>query len=465
MAYPTIVFNNDDGSDTQASGAGPAVALYGTGAAIDGSTTITLSVDSPDLSGVSTDGDAVLWVATSAGRKFFAITGVDNTAKTVTVGLTATDTESGLTWAIGGQRADLNATSNRVLFSTDILPGWTVDVEATTTNYTLTTVLVLGVSGGVTHSTTAPITLMSSSTARPLITTATNSTSLLTLSNVTGWHLRHLAFSNTATTRASLVSYTTQAVYITVEDCVFTGGTYGLYCALGPYDVFGCEFTGCTTAGLANPNGARVTAVGCSFHDNTGAGYLDTNDGVNTLVYCTSVRNGYGVRTTGGADQCFFTLIHCTLAYNTNDGLEVSYATYADSLQVLNSIFYGNGAYGIDFQTTPAGYAGQRQRIWSCAFGANVTAALSGTDAWTDALVTLTATPFTDGTGSTGHDDWTLNTGAGGGAACKAVGYLASVPGATGSQVADLGAWQAATGSGVGSAGGLLQGNKRAHKQ
>jgi hypothetical protein len=111
--------------------------------------------------------------------------------------------------------------------------------------------------------------------------------------------------------------------------------------------------------------------------------------------------------------------------------------------------------------------AGQRQRIWSCAFGANGTAGFSGGGGaqpqWVEDRIDLTATPFTDGTGSTGHDDWTLNSGAGGGAACKGVGYLASVPGATGSQVADLGAWQAAAGAGT--SGGLLQGNKRAHKQ
>jgi len=75
----TVVFNNVTGSETQASGAGPAVAVYGTGAAIVGTTAIDLSADSPDLSGVATDGTAVLWVEATTGRTFFLITEVNDT--------------------------------------------------------------------------------------------------------------------------------------------------------------------------------------------------------------------------------------------------------------------------------------------------------------------------------------------------------------------------------------------------
>src|SRR5688500_18477061 len=101
MAH-TILFNSSTGSDTAASGAGPATALTGTAASYSGSG-FTLD-GSPDLSGVVA-GTAILYVATSTGRKFFDITSVDDGANTVTVVTAPAGTATGLTWAIGGKRA------------------------------------------------------------------------------------------------------------------------------------------------------------------------------------------------------------------------------------------------------------------------------------------------------------------------------------------------------------------------
>src|SRR5688500_14311591 len=98
----TILFNSVSGSDTAASGAGPATAITGSNASYSGSV-FTLD-GSPDLSGVVV-ADSILYVDTSTGRKFFDITSIDNTAKTVTVVSAPAGTATGLTWAIGGQRA------------------------------------------------------------------------------------------------------------------------------------------------------------------------------------------------------------------------------------------------------------------------------------------------------------------------------------------------------------------------
>lgn len=109
MAVPTILIDNSSGSDTAASGAGPATALHGTGAATTASgSTVDLSADSPNLSGVATDGSALLWVQSSSGRQASPITAVNNTTKVVTVSDTYANTESGKTWAIGGKRATLD---------------------------------------------------------------------------------------------------------------------------------------------------------------------------------------------------------------------------------------------------------------------------------------------------------------------------------------------------------------------
>src|SRR5574343_971677 len=108
MALPNIVFNASTGSDTAASGAGPASAVTGTAAAHtngSASTTITLT-NSPDLSGVATDGSHCLWMDTASGRQFSKITGADDAANTVTVEDSFNiASASAVNYAIGGKRA------------------------------------------------------------------------------------------------------------------------------------------------------------------------------------------------------------------------------------------------------------------------------------------------------------------------------------------------------------------------
>ena len=127
MAYPTFTFNNASGSDTAASGAGPATALSGTSASYSGSV-FTLD-GSPDLSGVATDGSHVIWVQTSTGRQFFTINAVNDGADTVTVDDAPAGTTSGLTWGLGGKRKTLDNTQSRLLFTADFKTDWIVELE------------------------------------------------------------------------------------------------------------------------------------------------------------------------------------------------------------------------------------------------------------------------------------------------------------------------------------------------
>lgn len=105
MARPILNYDAISGSDTAASGAGPATAITGTGAAHTNgaaSTTITLT-NSPDLSGVAVD--HVLWMDTASGRKFSKITAVDDGADTVTVEDSFNiGSGSAVDYAIGGER-------------------------------------------------------------------------------------------------------------------------------------------------------------------------------------------------------------------------------------------------------------------------------------------------------------------------------------------------------------------------
>jgi len=128
-----IHFNYASGSDTQASGAPyDMAAVYGTGASTtDGSTNVDLSADSPDLSGVPTDGTAALWVGSTAGQQWAAITAVNNTTKIVTVtsGRDYDVTETGRNWAIGGKRKVLEDNSQLFIYGGDWTANWEIVLE------------------------------------------------------------------------------------------------------------------------------------------------------------------------------------------------------------------------------------------------------------------------------------------------------------------------------------------------
>ena len=137
MALPLIIINSTGGHDTQASGAGPATALYGSNAvsAADG-LSVTLATDNPDLSGVATDGSAVLFFNdTNAGSKnFVKITNVDNATKVVTLtpALRASQTKG---WAIGGKRSAISTTLSKKLFDNnggagDAQAGWIIEMQS-----------------------------------------------------------------------------------------------------------------------------------------------------------------------------------------------------------------------------------------------------------------------------------------------------------------------------------------------
>ena len=146
MARPQIQYNNSSGSDTAASGAGPATAITGSNAySGDGAgggtqTVINLSGDTPDLSGVATDGSAAIYLATSSGdRHLFQITAVDDGADTVTVEIApdnSIDTGSEVSWAIGGKRKTLDNDTTQPDWY-DARHGWHFVLEGDGTVYSI----------------------------------------------------------------------------------------------------------------------------------------------------------------------------------------------------------------------------------------------------------------------------------------------------------------------------------------
>lgn len=96
-----ILFNSTSGSDTAASGVGPATAVTGSGASTTASSAVVTGISTTGVS----SGD-LLFVQSSSGRKFSVIASVDSSTQ-VTCDDVFANTESGRSWAIGGKRATL----------------------------------------------------------------------------------------------------------------------------------------------------------------------------------------------------------------------------------------------------------------------------------------------------------------------------------------------------------------------
>lgn len=118
-----IKFNVDEGSDTAASGLGPASPLTGNGASVTSGSGVVTGISTTGVSA----GD-LIWVDTSTGRKFGYIDSVDSSTQVTILasgryGYLYEVTESGRNWAIGGKRETL--TNARELFDNRYFGGGT----------------------------------------------------------------------------------------------------------------------------------------------------------------------------------------------------------------------------------------------------------------------------------------------------------------------------------------------------
>ena len=334
MGYPTIVFNSSTGSDTAASGAGPATALTGSAASYSGSV-VTLD-GSPDLSGVATDSTHVLYLVTSTGRKFFAITAKDNTAKTVTVADAPAGTASGLSWAIGGKRATWDNTNSRLLFSTDRKAYWTIRTETdqTITSTALNMGSTVGLLGMVIEGDDPTTLRVINQTANAATMTGTGSIIV-----------RNLKITNSNGTKSNAVGVdaSNPDEYFIFQNCVFGDATNQLISAFGPYSYLICEgvvVQHCTGGQGSLSINSRQFLVNFQYIHNGGS--WSTTYAGSTYINCLFAGNtGDGVTTQIGGS---YTFVNCTFANNTGDGLDSS-ALNAGYI-IHNCLFANNGNYG-----------------------------------------------------------------------------------------------------------------------
>jgi hypothetical protein len=467
LATPTVALNNSTGSDTAASGAGPATALTGVLGATNTNTTVNIT-DAVNLAGVAVDGSAVLWLKSASGLQFSQITAISGSsgAWVVTVATAYAATATGKTWAIGGKRATLDHADTRHV-GTDWKPGWTIDIQQTGTSYTLTSAFVLK---AAVNSVTAdkPCTLTSSSVTRPIITTATNSINMFDLSSSDPIIVRNIAFSNTAGTKGTYAAGTGMCftvptgncLALTVINCTFDGFVSAimgdnivLFQIQNALSVIGTEIKNCTDRAIGHNNAGPLHIDRCWIHNNAGDGVNIPSQGsavaISNSTFSSNGGRGFYCPSTA-ASVFLFSFIANDFKGNTLSGIE-----HAGNQFVFichDNIFVSNLAWGIKLSTTEATINSARPvpMVFRNAYYNNTSGTISNGPPDTGDNITLTGDPFN------GSTDFGLNSTAGAGAAVKT--QTPNAPNVSANANADIGAIPSGGGAAA-AIGGPIAGN------
>ena len=402
-----IKFNNLTGSDTQSSGLGPAVAVYGSGASTTGASNVVTGINTAGVS----SGD-LLWVQSSSGRQFSIITTVDSGSQ-VTCDDNFDNTESGRTWAIGGKRATLdNSDSRRVLAddvpaSTTGVPFWSVEIQETGTPYYCTSTLDIGTGGG------SAIKLYGD-TGNVEISFNSNTTGISGRKN---FKLQNLKLSNTnATKTASYAVYRTLNSVSMILENVVLDQTNNWYrgvsgnIASGDLQAINCDISHCVDYGIRT--NAAQKLLNCRVRNNGGSGVLERARG--HYISCIfSGNSGYGVQWDGnpGYGSAF---ANCIVKDNTSGGLYVRSTYSGINTSIVGCIFDSNGGYAIDLSSADSEL--HHSIVENNAFYNSTT---SNYRTYDRGGITLTADPFVDAA----NGDFNINNAAGGGAVLRSTKY------------------------------------------
>ena len=382
----SILFNSSTGSDSDASGLGPATAVVGSSAELDGTSTVDLSYDGMDLSGISA-GD-LLYCSTSSGRQFSIIASVDTLNETVTTD-EAWPTESGVSWAVGGKRATLQNSQYLWIKNDGAGGGLTYELE---TDQTMSSYVVSysGMGGSIKSSvagTKRTITLGSSYFAEG-----------------GGWSCYDIHFKSTATAYLGRASTSTQNSTWTLYDCIVGDST----------DQF-------LTMGTRQSRTLTIRARRTIFQNFSSATFqhVDTN-----LTYCIirdqPTQRAFHLYSTSSAGHrakhCIFTNLHSVSYQRRSQGTDIQNCVIEGMVSTGNLITYSDNAPGNVIENIFVNNAGPvgtwtSSRMFGNAYYSSGTIPTQDTDP-----ITLTADPFTDAA----NEDFSLNNDTGGGAVLRA---------------------------------------------
>lgn len=426
-----ILFNSSTGNDSTASGLGPATAVVGSSAELDGTSTVDVSYDGMDLSGISA-GD-LLFCDTTSGIKFSIIASVDTLSETITTD-DAWGTESGVSWAVGGKRATFDNADSRLLFTDQGKAGFILETE---TDQSITSRIYRGNS--------RPFILVRGSGNTLKTLTASGDFILLDQGQNASMSLYNLKFVGAAN-NSSANNYATGGGIMRIRNCRFgdpnqntnylnavRASNYNSNISIENSDLFGQGASVTNGFGLKGQYYAArgVNARNCFITDFYYGAYSNTHSFQLTNCIVTDCQVGMMCDShTLYADGCVFHNI-------AGDAIKLHsapYATYSKYWPVspFREYFFGRNIFsnvsgdvfnGDNLTTGPDETEYGFTEDFTCYLHNS-----SGFTGITFPSVTLTADPFTDAA----NGDFSLNSNAGGGAVLRtttsALGSTTSYP-------------------------------------
>ena len=402
-----IVFNNSTGSDTAASGCGPATAISVMMQFSSGTNTATAS-----WSGTISVGD-LIYVPANTGRKFNVVAVVGSGS--LTFDDSWDDSSMGTAGYVGGKRATLNNADSRKLFDQsgstgDAKAGMIVQLESGFTD-TLTSRLDIRVAQDV-NAGAFILRADPAAVVKPSITVVD------IVCRAYGQRIEGIEFKNG--------SYLYLWSSCMARDCKLTNmGISGVSSPLYPIIVDSCIIDGASSTGVfASQNGIITNSV----IRNCGEGILGSQNlsgfMVESCLIYNNTTDGIDLNNTR-VDRFGSFRIHNNIIYgNGGSGIHIRSATSDTSTSgssIMNNIIVGNTSFGLNFDHASA--SATHLEALSSRFRSNVfynnTAGDRNNINADETDITLTADPFVSA--STG--DFNLNADAGGGATLRSTNY------------------------------------------
>lgn len=398
-----IVFNNSgSGSDTAASGCGPATPVSVMLQFSNGSSTAQGS-----WTGTISPGD-IVYVPANSGRKFNVVSSASSGTGTINFDSAWGDDQFGTTGYVGGKRATIDNSDSRRLFHEDVSDdNWDVEIEYTGSDYAVTSSIDLAGHKTITGTGSSKPSIKASNFAGSIFSIAAIGT---TYSSLTPYH--NYSFQNLDLSVSATRTYPTDTSMITPSgstaakwnfyDCTFNTGSSTTDVAFelnqDDWSFRNCVFK-CTLAGIYLTSNLNVKILGCYFQDGQ-YGTASSLD-IDSISIVGSVFDSQTVRS---VSTSFAGTLVNNIIYNSASGVNLGSSGQS---HYGGTIVYGN----IFHSCTNAIEGYSSQNIQGNGFYSNTTkynfTAGFGTYPWTIDDVDFTADPLTD----PANGDFSLSSG------------------------------------------------------